>query len=337
MTLFSWRRSWGPDSTDGALSDDEGASLTIEIAMRNPRNALRRLAARAGRSKLLGAFRIPAQHGLLPWSMLARIPLSQDFHVQVPGGDGYRYLCVEHDRLGRRLYWMGFPQHEPETLPIFALVASRSDQIVDVGANTGVYSLTACSVNPEAHVTAIEAVSPVANRLIVNGAANGWSNRLRVVVAAASDSVGSAAFATPRQELPRTARLASVCCGTDEDVDVAEVAMVTVDEVMNGRPPVDLVKIDVEGAEDQVLAGMTRILREDRPVIFTEALAFESEHIGRVSTILSAAGYRFWRISRAGVYEQPCITPDPTRVERNYLCVPADRVTAVQDIIGMSL
>ncbi len=71
---------------------------------------------------------------------------------------------------------------------------------------------------------------------------------------------------------------------------MVEVPTITVDELMSGGPPVSLVKIDVEGAEDKVLAGMTRILAEDRPIIFTEALTFESDHLPRVTRILLRRG-----------------------------------------------
>ena len=310
----------------------EGEGVTLGAA----RNTVRKTARRVGRNTLLtSALRVPAQMKLLPWALLVRIPIQREFHVKVPGGSGYQYVSVEHDRLGRRIFWIGFPQYEPETLPLFARVASRSDCIVDVGANTGIYSLTALSVNPNAQVTAIEAVGCVAERLSANLNANGWDHRCRIVAAAASDSVGSVSFAVQRRELPDTSRLASISSGSR--VDLVEVPMVTVDELMPPYPPVDLVKLDVEGAEDKVLGGMTRIIREDRPVIFTEALTFESDHLERVTCILSKAGYRFWRISNAGALEQPRILADPTRVERNYLCVPDERVKALRNTVGAGL
>lgn len=44
----------------------------------------------------------------------------------------------------------------------------------------------------------------------------------------------------------------------------------SLDEYFTAGPALNMVKIDVEGAESQVLAGMTRILREVRPVLFIE-------------------------------------------------------------------
>lgn len=295
---------------------------------------MRKAARWVGRNKLLtDALRVPAHRSLLPWALLVRIPIQREFHVRVPGGGGYQYVSVEHDRLGRRLFWVDFPQHEPETLPLFARIASRCNRIVDVGANTGVFTLTACSVNSRVQVTAIEAVGQVAERLTKNIEVNHWGDRCRVVLAAASDSEGSASFAVARRELPDTSRLASV--GHEASVDLIDVPTVTVDNLITDGPPVDLVKIDVEGAEDKVLGGMTRMLQEDRPLILTEALTFQSDHLGRVTHILRQHGYRFWRLSKAGIVEQPQISPDPTRAERNYLCAPHERVATLRETIGL--
>ena len=57
----------------------------------------------------------------------------------------------------------------------------------------------------------------------------------------------------------------------------------------------DLVKIDVEGAESLVLAGMERLLRDARPVVLCEVddrdAAAAAEKLHRVRARLEAAGY----------------------------------------------
>ena len=53
-------------------------------------------------------------------------------------------------------------------------------------------------------------------------------------------------------------------------VDTRESSPYNLDEYFTAGPALNMVKIDVEGAESQVLAGMTRILREVRPVLFIE-------------------------------------------------------------------
>jgi FkbM family methyltransferase len=48
------------------------------------------------------------------------------------------------------------------------------------------------------------------------------------------------------------------------------VPAVSLDDYFADGPALNMVKIDVEGAEPQVLAGMTRILKEVRPALFIE-------------------------------------------------------------------
>ena len=62
---------------------------------------------------------------------------------------------------------------------------------------------------------------------------------------------------------------------------VLEVPAVSLDAWYSADERLDFVKIDVEGAEDLVLAGMRRLLREERPVLaveFHDDEAWESRH-----------------------------------------------------------
>lgn len=62
----------------------------------------------------------------------------------------------------------------------------------------------------------------------------------------------------------------------------------SLDDYFAGGPALNMVKIDVEGAESQVLAGMTRILKEVRPALFIE---FHDEEGWSGRSHLLAAGY----------------------------------------------
>jgi hypothetical protein len=55
-------------------------------------------------------------------------------------------------------------------------------------------------------------------------------------------------------------------------------------------PAPDVVKIDVEGAEAQVLEGGRSLLEEVRPVVLCEV----SRDSGSVTRLLQAAGYRLF-------------------------------------------
>jgi hypothetical protein len=57
---------------------------------------------------------------------------------------------------------------------------------------------------------------------------------------------------------------------------------------------IGLLKIDVEGFEDKVLAGAKKIIAEDKPTIFFECLDDAAGE--RVYNLLSSFGYKFWEI-----------------------------------------
>ena len=49
-----------------------------------------------------------------------------------------------------------------------------------------------------------------------------------------------------------------------------EVSTVTLDEVALACPRVDLVKIDAEGAEQEIVAGMRGLIERDKPILVLE-------------------------------------------------------------------
>jgi hypothetical protein len=83
------------------------------------------------------------------------------------------------------------------------------------------------------------------------------------------------------------------------------VPVVTLDG-LEVRRPVRFIKMDVEGAEPQVLQGATRILKEDRPLILSE---LHPTQLARASGVtadrfleqIAALGYRAHRLEDGAV------------------------------------
>jgi hypothetical protein len=91
--------------------------------------------------------------------------------------------------------------------------------------------------------------------------------------------------------------------GAPDHGDVLDVAEMPLDEVVGG--PVHLVKIDVEGAELEVLRGMERILAENPRLVLIveqnpERLAAAGEGPQAVVEHLSARGFEVHRIGPGG-------------------------------------
>jgi len=139
-------------------------------------------------------------------------------------------------------------------------------RVVDVGANIGYNTVyAACRVGPAGRVVAIE---PAADNLRVlrgNVAANGLTNVAVHAVAAGR--------ARETRDLYLRGEISAVNSLYPESMyaevtGTEQVPVVPVDDLVDGEA--DLVKIDVEGAELDVLAGMTRLLRHRAILLIVE-------------------------------------------------------------------
>jgi FkbM family methyltransferase len=263
------------------------------------------------------AVRSLALRGAVPPAVWCRLPAEGIFRVPTSHGD-FLYDATPGDGLARSLHWRGIRAYEAETLAVFEHIASRGGTVVDVGANTGAYTLVACAASSEVDVVAFEPVPRLMTRLRRNVELNDWENRCRLLDVALSDSTGTADFVLPTIDVPTSAHLAEAAYRSHEG-DVVSVACARLDDVL-GDEDIRLVKIDVEGAEDRVLAGMPRLLANPRPEIIVECLP-EGPHRA-VQRILEEQGYRFLQLRASGPEPVEAIVPDPDRRFRNILCTP---------------
>lgn len=280
----------------------------------------------AGRNVAQSAMRIDALRrplraltlrGVVPHAVWCRLPAQGTFRVPTPGA-GFVYDAPPGDGLARSLHWRGIRAYEGETLTVFEALARRGGTVVDVGANTGVYLLTACAASPDVNVVAFEPVPRLMASLRRNVALNGWDDRCRLLDLALSDTTGTADFVLPTIDVPTSAHLAAAAYRSHEGA-VVTVQSARLDDVLVDED-VRLVKIDVEGAEDRVLAGMQRLLARCRPNIIVECLP-EGPY-REVQRILAEHGYRFLHLQRSGPVPTASIVPDPARQFRNILCLP---------------
>ena len=76
------------------------------------------------------------------------------------------------------------------------------------------------------------------------------------------------------------------------------------------RRPVRFIKMDVEGAEPQVIRGAARLLKEDRPVILSELHPTQLERASGVTADeflaeMRALGYRAQTVAGAPIDRAP--------------------------------
>jgi FkbM family methyltransferase len=128
---------------------------------------------------------------------------------------------------------------------------------LDVGANHGYYTLVlADGAGAEGRVVPIEPTPRLASLMRQTLDVNGFPT-VEILEKAASDEDGRTLQLVIPAHRSLNAHLAETAAPTDEAVAVESV---TIDAVTRDWPRVDLIKIDVEGAEESVWRGMTQTL-----------------------------------------------------------------------------
>ncbi len=253
----------------------------------------------------------------LPGKVTGHLHFRGPFTVEIDPSHHFRlqhwgYL-VEND-----LFWNGFGKgYEATSLQIWARLAPLAGVILDVGANTGVYTLVARCLNPSATVVALEPVARVFRRLQRNLELNGYD--VRVEKMAASDVSGSAVIYDLPSDHEYTASLDRSMLGNSGDVIKYTVPTRRLDDALSGAGlrSVDLVKIDVEQFEPHVLRGMGVFLSSCRPALLIEIL---NEKIAReVGELTRDLGYSIFRVvEQHGLARMDHIEATEFE-ERNYL------------------
>ncbi len=166
---------------------------------------------------------------------------------------------------------------------------------VDVGAHIGMYSVAAAqALGGRGRVLAFEPNPAARAQLEANLALNGCRDVI-VSSAAVSDRVGETELHVPATPDPSFSSLEG---GRFAEGKPVRVATMTVDAAVREhglRPAV--VKIDVEGGELGVVAGMEETL-EQRPVLLVEV---DPESGAELERRLAPRGYRAYRVGRRGL------------------------------------
>jgi len=141
------------------------------------------------------------------------------------------------------------------------------DTYVDVGANIGLYVVTAAKhVGPAGRVIAFEPSPRMQGFLGDNIAMNGQKNQVSVRPVAVGAASGRAVLGVPRN----AAGVAALGLTNLDDfpvgvvIDEIDVPVVCLDDDLATAGSVSVLKIDVEGGEGNVLVGMRRLIAERR-------------------------------------------------------------------------
>lgn len=235
------------------------------------------------------------------------------------------FKCSLHTFISSHIFWDGgFSRSQ---LRLLDRVLRKDMVYMDVGANAGEQVVFAAKRLPEGAVIAFEPVAALHARLAENVALNRFTN-VRAVRLALGDTPGAQPmFGSDEPEADGTTNEgAGTLFPRDSHrrrLDTAAVERLDDWAAANGLERLDVLKIDVEGAELAVLRGGELTLRRFRPLLIVEV------HVGTYE----AAGYTphdLFAHMRARGYAIHGVFPDGSH--RPLDCEPSVRC---YDVVGV--
>jgi FkbM family methyltransferase len=180
-----------------------------------------------------------------------------------------------------------------DELPFVRQVLQPGQNVIDIGANYGVYTLPmAQKVGASGHVWAFEPASSTAEFLAQGIAANGFGH-VTLERTAVSSAPGSAQLA-----LHVHSELRSIVHGAAPPGGSEKVSVVTLDDSMDRFRwhDIDLIKIDAEGEEANIVKGGRRFFANLAPLVQFELRTNAADMNFDLIRDFAAIGYDSYRL-----------------------------------------
>jgi FkbM family methyltransferase len=193
----------------------------------------------------------------------------------------------------------------PEEFGVY-LIRQFKDAVstfIDIGANTGLYGFVMAQAQPSAQVYMVEPQPECVQQMKETVWLNNWETRVTIVPMALGND--------PKEISLYASGTGASCIETFIDPSMRSSARVPMDrldhfwETQQG-PPVDFIKIDVEGLEFDVLRGAEKTITRDKPVLFVEIFDhfkgrnYQNPYYRDTLAWLEAQGYAVWRCTEQG-------------------------------------
>jgi len=237
--------------------------------------------------------------------------------------------CFGRDQVSKAVYYHGWSAYEHPLLALFtaAVFLAKDGLFLDIGANTGIYSLLVRTIRPSMGAHAFEPFPPVAKVLRDNVALSGFVHEIAIIECAVSNVAAIADLFIPTQEHGLVEMSASLSqTFKSRHSEIVKVPTIRVDDYcLSYQQNISLIKIDVEGTEDLVLQGAIDTITRCRPLIVCEIFN-TSKTWPQMKMLLESCSYRLASVSQTSV--RVCNVPDET--SSNYLLFHQDEEGLVQ-------
>jgi FkbM family methyltransferase len=215
--------------------------------------------------------------------------------TRLPGGSSI--TCNLNDHVQRQIFFFG--AYEPIDSYLFWLLLEPEMVVVDGGANVGQYSmLAAAKVGARGSVHAFEPIPDtfacLKKNLMANSLENITANNLALWNCEETVHLGM-----PEDMVDNVGSYTVGAADSSSGSIEASAASLDTYAVTHALRRLDLIKLDIEGAESFALRGARKVLEEFRPTILMEinrqALTRAGSGVDALWAEMSRLGYRIWQ------------------------------------------
>lgn len=231
------------------------------------------------------------------------------------------------EHMQSRMFWVDY--YNRDIVALFEKLLQPGMVIVDAGANIGEITLVAAKrIGATGQVIAFEPIDAIA-KILDKNIRNNAIETVTVVRSGLSETCGSAQIFsscgqsdTGKENLG----LGTLYGGANEGPAIQTIGLTTLDAYFREHPiqRLDLMKIDIEGAELPCLRGAARTIERYKPLLIIEIQAQSAAAAGYRQTdildYLAQFGYAFHKIGRNGRLR--AVNARSLSDYQNVLCVP---------------
>ena len=265
-------------------------------------------------------------------NLVTRLPVKPGIIVDVNLSIGNVKLSdPERCSIAKKLFWTDgniIPKEDNFALEYFIKLAKNSKNIFDIGANSGIFSLSSALANPNAKIFTFDILPESMHILNKNIHINGFSNLVTSnLVGVGANSYFDAPKGNISSEMPTSVKLDSKY----DNSDTIKVEIKTLDDIftdlqVSGQ---SCIKIDVEGFEGDIFKNASNVLKHHRPFILCEVLN-TTEDYRNYCRILYENNYMKYLITENNIKSFDKIIPHERF--KDWLFIPKEKI---QDVLAL--
>ena len=266
-----------------------------------------------------------------------RLPPSGTITAKLSTGTKFKLRTNQTSYVTKLLYWNGASNFEYTS--IFERLARKIESFIDIGANTGYYSILAASVNKEINVHAFEPANGPSYYLRQNINLNGFEQNIKAHSIALSDKESEVEFYEVQNSKYRYLKHNLGGVGSLKKESNSKRTSTIVNAIMldtfvmnQGINKIDLIKIDTEGTENLILTGAQKTISQFKPIIICETLFNTIEK--ELEDIMKSHGYEFYNHIDQKLYFSKTLIREKDNKVRDCFFVHPEKYHLIQEFVA---